>query len=320
MLLVALVMVSLAVGSREIPLADVVHALLHRDPADDQNLVVWELRVPRTVLAVLTGAALGVAGVIMQAITRNPLADPGLLGVNAGAAVAVAVGISVFGVTAVGGYVWFALGGALLSSGVVYLLGRAHDAGTNPIRLVLAGAALTVVLGSVTSVLLISGTDTAFDDYRNWATGSLQGRGFEVLPVIAVATVLGLLLAVLIARPLDQAALGTELSTALGMNHRRTWIIAVAAVVVLAGTATAAAGPIGFVGLAAPHISRLLVGQGHRWLLPCSVLVAAIVMLAADVLGRVVVAPGEIGAGVMTALIGAPFFIALVRRRRVAKL
>ncbi|MGO3885624.1 MAG: FecCD family ABC transporter permease [Mycetocola sp.] len=318
--LVVLVLVSLAVGSREIPLSHVIDALVAPSASNDDHLVVRELRIPRTILAVLTGAALGVAGTIMQALTRNPLADPGLLGVNAGAAVAVAVGIGVFGVTAITGYVWFALVGAALSSGVVYVLGRAHDAGTNPIRLVLAGAGLSVVLGSVTDVLLINGTESSFDDYRNWATGSLQGRGYEVLPVIAIATGVGLLLAATIARSLDQAALGLELSTALGMNNRRTWLIAIIAIVTLAGTATAAAGPIGFVGLAAPHIARLIVGPAHRWLLPSSMLIAAIVMLAADVLGRVVVAPGEIGAGIMTAIIGAPFFIALVRRRRVAQL
>ncbi|MFJ4029018.1 FecCD family ABC transporter permease [Paenarthrobacter sp. NPDC089989] len=315
-----LCLLSLAVGSRPIALDTTLEALTSFNPGNDLHLLVVELRVPRTILAVLVGAALGLAGALMQALTRNPLAEPGILGINSGAAAAVAIGISSFGITAVAGYVWFGFLGAGLASVIVYVLGKAHDAGTNPVRLVLAGAGISVVLGALTSIVLINSQPETYNDFRQWATGSLQGRGFDVLPVVAAVCVVGFVLAFAMSRSLDSLALGGDLSKSLGASPRRTMIVSALAILLLSGAATAAAGPIAFVGLAAPHMARLLVGPGHQWLLPYSMVTSAIVLLAADILGRLVLFPGEIGAGIMTALIGGPVFLALVRRRKIARL
>ncbi len=318
--LAVLLLLSLAVGSRQIPLAETVNAFVAYDPGNDLHLIVRELRVPRTIIAVLVGAALGVSGALMQAMTRNALAEPGVLGVNAGAAAAIVLGVSAFGLNGIGGYVWFGYLGAGLAAVAVLALGRAHDAGTNPVRLVLAGAGLSVMLAALTSIVIINSPDRALDAFRAWATGSLQGRGMDAVPVVAASIVVGVVLALAVAPSLNAVALGSDMSTALGLNGRRTWVLASVAVLLLAGSATAAAGPIAFVGLAAPHMARLVVGPDQRRVLPWSALFAVIVLLGADVLGRLVAHPSEIGAGVMSAVIGGPFFIALVRRRRFAQL
>lgn len=318
--LVPLAAASLAVGSRVVPLETVVAALRDFSPTDDAQLVVRELRLPRTFIAVLAGAALGLAGALMQTLTRNALAEPGTLGVNSGAAAGVVIGLGLTGSSSVVVYVWFAFAGAALASLLVHRLGRAGDAGVNPVRLVLAGAGLSVMLSSVTMIVILSSPQTVFDAFRNWATGSLQGRGWDSVPVIAVCLLVGLVLAACLAGPLNSVALGADLATALGVDTRRTWALTNLAVLVLAGGATAVAGPIGFVGLAAPHVARTLVGTDHRWLLPASALVASVSLLLADVLGRLVIHPGEVGAGIMTALVGAPFFVGLVRRGKVAGL
>ncbi len=317
--LVLLGLASLAVGSRQIPLTETFAALTAYDPGNDLHLIVMQLRVPRTILAGLVGAALGLAGAVMQAMTRNPLAEPGLLGINAGAAVAVVAGVAIFGFVDIAQYVWLAFAGAGLASGAVYLLGRAGDVDANPVRLVLAGAGLTIVLVALTNVILLNSPDTVYNDFRNWATGSLQGRGYTVIPIVMLAGLLGAGLAGTAAASLNAIALGADLGKALGVRMRTTWIAASASVLLLAGAATAAAGPIAFVGLVAPHVARLAVGPDLRRILPASALFAAILLLAADVLGRLVAPPSEIGAGVMSALIGGPFFVLLVRRRRMAR-
>lgn len=319
-LLAVLCVASVAVGTRAIPLGTTIDALLAFDPSNDLHLLTVYSRVPRTILAILVGASLGVAGAVMQAMTRNPLAEPGILGVNAGAAAAVATGAAFLGVTNVLGYVWFAFIGAAVASIAVAVLGRAHAAGTNPVRLVLAGAALAVVLGAYTTVVIVNAPSSVYSIFRSWTTGSLFGRGYEVLPVAAAACLAGLLLALTIAGPLNAVALGGDMSAALGVSARRTWVVAIAVVLLLAGGATAVAGPIAFVGLAAPHIARSIVGPDQRAVIPSSMLVAAVLLLLADVLGRIVVLPSEIPAGIMTAIIGGPFFIHLVRNRRIARL
>lgn len=318
--LIPLAALSLAVGSRLVPVGTVVDALRAFDPTDDAHLVIRELRAPRTLIAVLAGGCLGLAGALMQTLTRNALAEPGTLGVNSGAAAGVVVGLAITGAASVNVYVWFAFLGAGIASLVVHRLGRAGDAGVNPVRLVLAGAGLSVMLSSVTMVVILSSPQTVFDSFRNWATGSLQGRGWDSVPVVAVCLLVGTVLAVVLAGPLNSVALGPDLAAALGVDTRRTWALTNLAVLVLAGGSTAVAGPVAFVGLAAPHVARAMVGTDHRWLLPGSGLVAAFALLLADVLGRVVIHPGEVGAGVMTALIGAPFFVVLVRRGRVVGL
>jgi iron complex transport system permease protein len=188
------------------------------------------------------------------------------------------------------------------------------------VRIVLAGAALTVVLLSLAQIVLVNSDEHVFDQFRHWSVGSLQGRGYAVLyPVLALTSV-GLLIALSLAKALDTAALGADLTRALGGNPLRIWGLSALAVIMLSGAATAAAGPIGFVGLTAPHIARLITGPGHRWLLPYAMAIAALLTAGADALGRVIAPPGEVGVGIMVALMGGPFFIALVRRHRVSKL
>lgn len=319
-LLLLLSLASLTMGSRPIPVEDTWAALTRFDPTQNTHLLVRELRLPRTLLAVVVGATLGLAGALMQALTRNPLAEPGILGVNAGAAFAVAVGLTLFSATSPQQYMVFGFAGAAATSVVVHLLGRAHDAGTNPVRLVLAGAGLSVMLGAATSILLISGSEETYSSYANWATGSLQGRGYDVLPWVLGAAAVAIAAALPTARSLDSLSLGADLGRSLGVRLRSTWLVGTGAILLLAGAATAAAGPIAFLGLAAPHTARLIVGPEHRRLLPLAMLLGALLLLCADVLGRLVAAPDEIGAGVMSALVGAPFFIALARRRKPAQL
>ena len=317
--LALLALASLAIGSRPIPPASVLAALRAYDPGNDLHLIVWELRVPRLVTAALAGAALGLAGAIMQAVTRNALAEPGLLGINAGAAVAVVLGVTLLGLTRPSHYVWLAILGAGLAGAAVFLLGRAHETGTNPIRLVLAGAGLSMVLIAITGIVILNAPPTTFDDFRHWAAGSVERAGYEAVAVLVVMVAAGLVVALSIVGGLNALALGQELGQALGAAPRRIWLLACLAVMLLAGAATAAAGPIGFVGLIAPHLARAMAGPDHRWILPCSALFAALLLLGADVVGRVVAAPSEVAAGIVVALIGGPFFITAVRRFRVSR-
>ncbi|ONF44096.1 ABC transporter permease [Marinobacter lutaoensis] len=317
--LLLLMLVSLGVGARGLPVAVILDAFLAFDPGISDHLLVRELRFPRTLVAVLVGGALGVAGVIMQAVTRNPLADPGLLGINAGAALAIVAGIALGGVSGMAGQFTLGCVGAGLASVGVYLLGGLRQ-GINPVRVVLAGAAVTVMLMALAQILIINSQDPVFDQFRHWAVGSLQGRGRPLLLPLWLLVLAGMVLAGYLARALDLMALGGDLGRALGLRPRLVWLLAAVAIVLLAGAATAAAGPISFVGLAAPHLARGLAGPDHHRLLPCTALLAALLTLFADILGRLVIHPGEVGVGIMVALIGGPFFIAMARRRRLLHL
>lgn len=319
-LLLLMSVLSLTLGSRSIDLAQVLDALRHYDRHNDLHLIVREMRVPRTLVAILAGLALGVAGAIMQAVTRNPLAEPGLLGINAGAALAVIIGAVAFHVVTPLAYVWFAFIGAGLAGIAVFIIGQAHSSGNNPVRLVLAGAGLSIMLTSITGIFILNAPTEVFDQFRHWASGSLERSGMEAAAVLAVTVSLGCTVALLIVSNLNILALGKDLGLALGASPRSTWLLACLAVMLLAGAATAGAGPIAFVGLVAPHIARLLVGPDYRWILPYSGLYAAILLLGADVLGRVVVAPSEIAAGIVALLLGGPFFIAVVRKYRLSQL
>ena len=319
-LLLLMSVLSLTLGSRSIDLAQVLDALRHYDRHNDLHLIVREMRVPRTLVAILAGLALGVAGAIMQAVTRNPLAEPGLLGINAGAALAVIIGAVAFQVVTPLAYVWFAFIGAGMAGIAVFIIGQAHSSGNNPVRLVLAGAGLSIMLTSITGIFILNAPTEVFDQFRHWASGSLERSGLEAAAVLAVAVSLGCAVALLIVSNLNILALGKDLGLALGASPRSTWLLACLAVMLLAGAATAGAGPIAFVGLVAPHIARLLVGPDYRWILPYSGLYAAILLLGADVLGRVVVAPSEIAAGIVALLLGGPFFIAVVRKYRLSQL
>lgn len=317
-LLVVVILLSVGIGSKDIPLDGVLHGLFETSGVGD-DYVITDLRIPRTVVGLVVGAALGLAGALIQALTRNPLADPGILGVNAGASLFVAIGVAVFGVATISGYMWFAFGGAFLVTVVVYLIGSAGRGPADPTRLTLAGVALGAVLtGIVTAMVLLE--PSTFDRMRNWNAGSFVYRGYDVvLPVLPMLGI-GLLLAVIAARALNLVALGDDLAASMGANVMATRIMVVVAVTLLAGGATAIAGPIGFVGLMVPHIARWIVGPDQRWILAYSILLAPSLVLAADVLGRVVMRPGEIPVGIVTAFVGAPVLIVLVRRAKASGL
>lgn len=318
--LVVLALASLAIGSRPTPVGDVLRAFVAYDPTNNLHLIVRELRVPRTLLAITAGAGLGLAGAVMQAVTRNPLAEPGLLGVNAGAAMAVVLGASAFGLTAITQYVWFGFIGAGLAGVAVFLLGRAHDSGTDPVRLVLAGAGLSIVLGATVSLVILNAALDVLEVFRTWGAGSLEGRGIAVSRCMSVVLVLGGALALALSPALNALALGEDTGRALGLDPRRIWALACFAVMLLAGGATATAGPIAFVGLVAPHFARAVSGADNRMVLPLSGLYAAALLLAADVVGRLVVTPDELAAGIVATMLGGPFFIHVVRRVRLARL
>lgn len=305
-------------GTRGIPFTSILSVLFDGDGSRDA-ITVHDYRVPRTVLGVIVGVALGASGALMQALTRNPLADPGLLGVSLGASSGVVVGIAFLGVGSVLGYVWFALAGAALASIAVYALGMTGRSAASPDRLVLAGAALTAVLFAFnTAVLLLY--PRAFDDFRFWNVGSLGGRGYAVVLAILPFIVVGVVITLLLIRPLNALAMGDQLGKALGAHLGRTRVFTAIAVTLLCGAATAATGPVWFVGLAVPHIARLIVGPDQRWVLPFSMVLAPVLLVGADVLGRVLGQPGELQVGIVTAFVGAPVFIALCRRRKLTAL
>ncbi len=311
---------SLAVGSRSIALPEVWSALVSPGGTDNE-VVVRSLRVPRTVLGLAVGAALGLAGALVQGHTRNPLADPGLLGVSAGAAFAVVVAITT-GVSGVLGYVWFAFAGAFAASVLVFVIGAAaagRRSSTTPVTLALAGAAVSALLSGLTSALVLVDTET-LNAYRFWVVGSLAGRGTDVLLPVLPFLGVGALLALAQAPVLNALNLGPDVARALGVGIGRARVVGITAITLLTGAAVAACGPIAFVGLVVPHVVRALAGPDHRWIVPLSGLLGAVLLLAADVAGRVAARPGEVQVGIAVALVGAPFFIALVRRRRLVVL
>ncbi|TDD46803.1 iron ABC transporter permease [Kribbella antibiotica] len=312
------VLLSLSIGNQHFGAHDVYLALADFSGSDNDRVIRY-LRVPRTAAGLLAGAALGLAGALMQGVTRNPLADPGILGVNAGAALAVVGAIGVLGVHSLTGYVWFAMGGALVATVVVYLVGAIGRGGATPVKLALAGAAISALLGSVTSAITLLDLST-LNEFRFWVVGSLTLATGPVIGQAVPFIAVGIVLALVLGRSLNQLALGDELARSLGTRVMLVRVMAGLAVVVLAGTATAIAGPIGFLGLAVPHVARTLVGADYRWILPWSMVLAPVVLLLADVVGRLVARPSELQVGIITAVIGAPVFIALVRRRRMAAL
>ena len=306
---------SLAIGSRDISLGTVIDAVLRPDGTLADHVVVRDLRIPRTLVGLLAGLALGLAGALMQGVTRNPLADPGLLGVNAGASLFVVAGIAWFGVTSALDSVWFAFAGAAVAAAVVYLIGSLGRESATPVKLALAGTALTAALTSLITIVLLSDGE-AFDRYRFWAAGSLASRGLDAsLPLIPFIAG-GVALAVVAARTLNALALGDDLARGLGQNLVTARIVCAVAIVLLCGSATAMAGPIVFVGLAVPHLARWFTGPDYRLILLFSAVLGPALLLAADVLGRVIARPGEIEAGLVVAFLGAPMLIALVRRAK----
>ncbi|NUW45344.1 FecCD family ABC transporter permease [Nonomuraea rhodomycinica] len=314
------VVLSVTIGSKAVPLADAWRALT--EPTGTENdIVIRSLRVPRTALGVLAGLALGVAGALMQGHTRNPLADPGLLGVTQGAAFAMVASIILLGAQSLLAYIWFGLAGALVASVCVFALGMVGGrGGPTPVTLALAGTAVSAFLYALTSAIVLL-DEQAMDVFRFWQAGSVAGRGpdvvWQVLPFILV----GLVLALVNAPGLNALSLGEDVARSLGQNIALTRSVGVTAVTLLTGAAVASCGSLAFVGLVVPHLARPLSGTDHRWLLPYSGLIGAALLLVSDVIGRVVApSPGELEVGVVLALIGAPFFVALVRRRKPVRL
>jgi iron complex transport system permease protein len=309
---------SLWIGAKGIPFTATWDLLWHND-GSSEAVIIHDLRIPRTLLGLLVGAALGLGGALMQAFTRNPLADPGLLGVNMGASAAVVVAIGFLGITTVTGYLWFALAGTAVAAVLVHALGTAGRGSATPERLVLAGAAVTAVLFAfVQGVLLLN--PLTFNQFRFWDVGSLASRRMAVVVQIAPFVVIGILLALSQARALNALALGDQAGKALGARIGRTRALVAIAVTLLCGAATAAAGPITFVGLAVPHAARLLVGPDQRWVLPYSMVLAPVLLLVSDMVGRVIGGVEEVEVGIVTAIIGAPVFVLLCRRRRLVRL
>ncbi|MBF4609442.1 iron ABC transporter permease [Curtobacterium sp. VKM Ac-1393] len=313
-MLLVLVGVSLSIGAQPVSPPAVLAAVMHPDGGRD-SIIVWRLRMPRTVLAVLIGALLATAGVVMQALTRNPLAEPGLLGVNAGASLAVVIAVAAFGISGTGALMGLASVGAAGGAIVVMFVTARSGHRTESTRLVLAGAALTASLSSVTGVITLADERT-FGDYRSWVIGSVANRDpgstAWLLPVLLVVV----LVTGLLARPLELLGMGTDTAASLGVSVSLTHVLGFAVVTLACGTATAVVGPITFVGLVVPHAVRLLVGNRLPIVLCASLVGGPALMLAADIVGRVIAPPGELEVGIVTAFVGAPVLIALAVRRK----
>jgi iron complex transport system permease protein len=310
---------SIAVGSRSIDLSTVFDAVTGGAVDATEQTVIQDVRIPRTLLGLLVGAALGLSGVLLQGVTRNPLADPSIMGLSAGAAAFVVLGIAVLGVNDLSGYVWLAFAGTGAAALLVYGIASLGRDGPTPVKLALAGAAVAAGLWSVTTGVVMTDLD-ALNEIRFWQVGSLAGRNMPVLEQVAPFIAIGLVLALVCGRALNGLALGDETAQALGQRIGLTRALVLAAVTVLCGAATAACGPIVFVGLIVPHAARAICGPDYRWILPYSLVLAPVVVLAADVLGRVVLSPGELEVGVILGVAGAPLFIALVRYRNLVEL
>lgn len=315
--LLAVLVLSVMIGSTTIAPSVVWDALFHPS-ADIDQFAIRDYRLPRTIVGLVVGAALGVAGALIQALTRNPLADPGILGLHAGASFAVTVAVGLLGVRDIAGYMWFAFAGALIVTLMVLALGATRQ-GQSPTVMVLAGVCVGAVLRGAGSALELTNPD-AFDAMRSWNAGSIVGRPLDlvwpILPFLAVA----LILAVAVAGPLNAMAMGDDLAVAQGVRLARTRVLAIIALTLLVGGATAIAGPIGFAGLMVPHVARWIVGPHQRWIFAYSVVLAPILLLASDILGRIIMHPSEIPVGIVTAFVGAPVLIALVRRKKASGL
>ncbi|MBA3231422.1 MAG: iron ABC transporter permease [Acidobacteria bacterium] len=312
-LLVLCLLASVRFGAAEIGTAEVVGAFVGYD-GSQEDLIVRTLRVPRALIAALVGASLGMAGAIMQGLTRNPMAEPGILGINAGAALAVVGAVFLFGASSLTTYALFAFVGGGLTAVAVYSLGSMGSGGMSPMKIVVAGAALTAFLSSMTTAILILNQRT-LDEIRFWLAGSVAGRDLSLLLQVLPYMGVGLLLALALGRQITTLTLGEDVATGLG--QRTAWVkgMAAVAVVLLAGSSVAIAGPIGFVGLVVPHLVRFFVGVDYRWILPYAAIVGAVLLVSADIGARLVIRPQELPVGVMTALVGAPFFIYLARWR-----
>lgn len=312
------ILASLALGSRNVGLGEVIAAL--SDPLSESfNATVVRGRIPRTVFCILAGAALGVSGAMMQAITRNPVADPSILGVNTGASLFVVIGIAFFNINQAGQYIWFALAGAAVTSVFVYRIGSMGQGGATPIKLALAGAATSAALSSLVSAVILPRTD-AMQAFRFWQVGSASGADWNGILTVLPFLALGILISLFAAPALDALALGDEVATGLGVRTGVIRLISAIAGVLLCGAVTAVAGPIGFIGLMVPHAMRMLLGPSMRTIIPMSAVSGAMLLIISDVIGRLIGYPGELEAGIVTAFLGAPILIVIAMRAKVRSL
>ena len=315
--LAGLCALSVTTGSRDVGWADIVAAL--GGGQDNIGQAAGSLRIPRTLLAVLAGAALGLAGAVMQGVTRNPLADPGILGVNMGASLAVVIGVAWFNIASAQAYIWTAIIGAGCTAGFVYAIGSLGRGGATPLKLALAGVATSIAFASLVMAVVLPRNDIA-GGIRSWQIGGVGGATFErILPVLPFLAV-GMVIALLSARRLNSLALGDEMAAGLGERVALARGVAALGAILLCGATTAICGPIGFLGLIVPHLCRLLVGADYRWLLPFSAVGGASLLLLADIAGRIIARPAELDVGIVTAFVGAPFFIWVVMRQRIREL
>lgn len=317
----ALGLISVAVGVRSVPLADVMAIVTHSGSADIDpvDAAAVTKRIPRTALALAAGAGLGVAGTAMQAVTRNPLADPGILGVSQGAALAVVCGMAFFSLTTPAAYIWVALAGAGVAAVFVYAIGSLGPGGATPLKLALSGAAISAALTSLISAVLLPRVDV-MSGFQFWQIGGVGGATWDNLALLAPFLAVGIGIVLLAGQAMNSLALGDEMATALGTRVMAARMTVAAGAVILTGAITAIAGPIGFVGLMVPHLTRTLVGTDHRWLTPAAALTGGALVIGADVIGRVVARPEELQVGIVTAALGAPVFIWIVQRHRVREL
>ncbi|MBW4537475.1 MAG: iron ABC transporter permease [Pleurocapsa minor HA4230-MV1] len=302
---------SLSWGAADIAFKDISQAFTNFDNSTNQ-LIIRTIRLPRALISILVGAALAVAGAIMQGLTRNPLASPDILGVNAGAALAVVAGTLIFGSNSLIIYAWYAFAGAAISAIAVYFLGSLGRGGLTPFNLTIAGAALTVFISSITSGILILSQRT-LEEIRFWLAGSVAGRDMNLLLQVLPYICIGLILAIALSKQITILSLGEDTARSLGQSTGLIKILAAISIILLAGASVAIAGPIGFVGLIVPHLVRFLVGVDYRWILPYSAILGAIILLIADLCGRLVLQPRELPVGLVMPLIGAPCFIYLIR-------
>ena len=306
---------SLAFGARYIVFGDVINSLLYPENTSFGAMVARE-RIPRTVFSLMAGASLGVSGALMQAITRNPIADPSILGVNTGASLFVVSGIAFFEINTSGQYIWFALAGAAITAIFVYGIGSLGYGGATPIKLALAGAATSAALSSLVSAVILPRTEV-MNAFRFWQVGSVSGADWDgilkILPFMSIGIVTG----VLVTPALNALALGDEVATGLGVRTGMVRMLGACAGVLLCGATTALAGPIGFVGLMIPHSMRLICGPNMKYIVPMSAVGGAVLLTISDIIGRLLGNPGEMEAGIITAFFGAPILIIITKRTKV---
>ena len=311
-LVIVIVLISLRFGSLEITWRTAWNAIFNYDTTNQGQIVVRELRIPRTILGLAAGSCLAVAGALTQGITRNPLGAPGILGVNAGAAFAIVTAIYVADIVSPAGYVWFAFFGAAGASILVYFIAQFGAGGATPVKLALAGVVITALLGGWTTSLLILDLET-LDEARFWLAGSIASRGTDEITVLFPIIIIGLLLGISLGKQINILSLGEDIAMSLGQRIAIIRIAAGIVIILLCGSAVAIAGPVAFVGLAIPHMVRSLVGPDYRWILIYSLFLGPCLLLGADVIGRLIVRPTELQVGIVTAAAGAPFLIYLVR-------